>query len=203
MKNEETLMLEIDADIYEKVAAIAAREGTDIGRIDSVLGMPRIQNELCHQAEHRRRTSCAEDHGQGGDAAQRQQLLRTRQSPADGRGADDERPQEAQREDSGRDSGGEARNQSQPRQLVRKQARHRRKDDQKRIEEHPRVIELHRRQGRQQAQHDADEDGEEQDVIARGDQEGTAEKADDKPQEKPHADDPEFTQLIAEKALRK
>lgn len=33
MKNEETLMLEIDADIYEKVAAIAAREGTDIGRI--------------------------------------------------------------------------------------------------------------------------------------------------------------------------
>lgn len=33
MKNEETLMLEIDADVYEKVAAIAAREGTDIGRI--------------------------------------------------------------------------------------------------------------------------------------------------------------------------
>ena len=33
MKNEETLMLEIDADVYDKVAAIAAREGTDIGQI--------------------------------------------------------------------------------------------------------------------------------------------------------------------------
>ena len=33
MSHEDTLILEIDADVYAKIAAIAAREGTDIDRM--------------------------------------------------------------------------------------------------------------------------------------------------------------------------
>lgn len=33
MSNEDTVDLEIDADVYAKIAAIAAREGTDIERL--------------------------------------------------------------------------------------------------------------------------------------------------------------------------
>ncbi len=119
MSHEDTVDLEIDEDVYAKIAAIAAREGTDIDRMIRDMVRESIAEAEAQKSPDRTdtpihaglppaprsgyrgfRMNCVisprapppcppQDDGQGGNPEQAQQLLSARQAPADGGGADD------------------------------------------------------------------------------------------------------------------